>query len=259
MDDTIQNGNRYRVSTAVFEGPLDLLLQLIERAELDITKLALAQVTNQFLSYLDSLRHWATEEVSAFLVIASRLMQIKSEVLLPTQIEREEGEDDPGEALARQLRTYKKFKDISQILEAHEKAGMHTYLRVTHSPVVKHPLLDLDDFDIYKLARIASAILTHNRKESSLDTVILAPRITIREKVGQIIKTVQEKGRAYFFSLLGGVHSRLEIVISFLALLELIKLNRVQAHQKNLFNDISINPTDSWKEEMEFELEFDES
>jgi segregation and condensation protein A len=258
MGDNNHNSNRYKVSTTVFEGPLDLLLQLIERAELDITKLALAQVTDQFLSYLDSLHYWASEEVSAFLVIASRLMQIKSEALLPTQMEREEGEDDPGEALARQLRLYKKYKDISHILEAKEKARLRTYLRVTHSSVIKHHRPDLDDFDIDKLAGIARKILTRHPKPPPLDTAILAPRITIREKVGQIIKTIHEKGRAYFFSLFRDVHSRLEVVVSFLALLELVKLNRVQAHQKSLFTDIAINPSDSWEEEVEFELEFGE-
>jgi segregation and condensation protein A len=100
----------YRVNTEVFEGPLDLLLQLIERAELDITRLALAQVTDQYLAYMRTLQEHDAAEVSAFLVIAARLIQIKSEALLPRPVERPVGEEDPGEALARQLRLYRMFK-----------------------------------------------------------------------------------------------------------------------------------------------------
>ena len=89
----------YKVSTPVYEGPLDLLLQLIERAELDITKLALAEVTEQYLEHLRSLQERAAQEVSAFLVVAARLLQIKSEALLPRPPVREAGEEDPAEAL----------------------------------------------------------------------------------------------------------------------------------------------------------------
>src|SRR5262245_11384612 len=103
LETAIHRNRAYRVATPVYEGPLDLLLQLIERAELDITKLALAQVTDQFLSYLAQLENRTANEVSAFLVIAARLVQIKSEALLPRPPQREVGEDDPGEALAQQL------------------------------------------------------------------------------------------------------------------------------------------------------------
>jgi segregation and condensation protein A len=103
-----QDGSLYQVITPVYEGPLDLLLHLIERAELDITKLALAEVTDQFLEHLGQIQEQKAEEVSAFIVIASRLVQIKSEVLLPRPPIREPGEEDPGEALAQQLIAYKR-------------------------------------------------------------------------------------------------------------------------------------------------------
>ncbi|HJS28904.1 MAG TPA: ScpA family protein, partial [Anaerolineales bacterium] len=99
----------YKVSIPVYEGPLDLLLNLIEQAELDITRVALAQVTDQFLAYLQNLTIVSPEEISAFLVIAAKLVQIKSEALLPRPPARAEGEEDPAEALARQLRIYKRF------------------------------------------------------------------------------------------------------------------------------------------------------
>ena len=107
----------YSVSTTIFKGPLDLLLTLIERAELDISTLALAQVTDQFLQYLNELESLAVEELSSFLVIAAKLLQIKSEMLLPRPPIREEGEEDPAETLARQLMEYKRYKEVAQILD----------------------------------------------------------------------------------------------------------------------------------------------
>src|SRR5512135_468158 len=104
---------RYTVNTPVYQGPLDLLLQLIERAELDITRLALAQVTDQYLAHLRAMQDAPAEEVSAFLVIAAKLLQIKSEALLPRPPVRVEGEEDPGEALARQLIIYKRYREIA--------------------------------------------------------------------------------------------------------------------------------------------------
>ncbi len=102
--------------TPVYEGPLDLLLQLIEKAELDITKLSLAIVTDQFLDYIKNIPENSIENVSSFLVIASRLIQIKSEAILPRPPVREPGEIDPGEALAQQLITYKRFKELANFL-----------------------------------------------------------------------------------------------------------------------------------------------
>ncbi|HWQ45830.1 MAG TPA: segregation/condensation protein A, partial [Longilinea sp.] len=119
----------YQVATEVYEGPLDLLLELIERAELDITRLALAQVTDQYLSYLHLLQERNAAEVSAFMVIAARLIQIKSAALLPrptldpSLIE----EEDPGEALARQLILYKKFKEKAAYLDQRSAQGLRTY------------------------------------------------------------------------------------------------------------------------------------
>src|SRR4030066_1388828 len=116
-----QQISNYSISTPVYEGPLDLLLQLIERTELDITTLSLALVTDQYLQYIHQLTELAPDEVSAFLVIAAKLLQIKSEALLPRPPSREPGEEDPAEALARQLQVYKKFKEIAAFLEQRQE------------------------------------------------------------------------------------------------------------------------------------------
>ena len=129
----------YQISTEVYEGPLDLLLELIERAELDITQLALAQVTDQYLAYLHALQERNAAEVSAFLVIAARLLQIKSAALLPRPPAElaTTDEEDPGEALARQLIVYKRFKELAVFLDNRVAAGLHTYLRVAPPPKVE--------------------------------------------------------------------------------------------------------------------------
>src|SRR6185295_15384281 len=122
--------NNYTVQLPVYAGPLDLLLQLIERDELDITKVALAQVTDQFLSYLKVLESLNLGDIADFLVIAARLILIKSEALLPRPVVREPGEEDPADELARQLIAYKRYKEIALTLREREDAGLRTYLRL---------------------------------------------------------------------------------------------------------------------------------
>jgi len=119
----------YQVLTDVYEGPLDLLLDLIEKAELDITSLSLAQVTDQYLDYLKRIQIQSPAEVSAFVLIAAKLIQIKSNALLPhPPAEMIEGEEeDPGIALTRQLLVYKKFKEIGNFLDERILAGIAVF------------------------------------------------------------------------------------------------------------------------------------
>src|SRR3990172_100954 len=115
----------YTVRLSVYEGPLDLLLDLIERAELDITKIALAQVTDQYLAHLRQVAQRDIADLASFLVVAGRLLQIKSEALLPRPPEREPGEEDPGDALALQLILYRQFKQVAAALAERVAAGLH--------------------------------------------------------------------------------------------------------------------------------------
>jgi|SRR3990172_1494948 len=247
----------YTVATPTFEGPLDLLLQLIERAELDITNLALAQVTDQYLEHLRNLAVLPAEEVSAFLVIAARLLQIKSEVLLPRTPSREEGEEDAGEALARQLLLYRQFKRVANALEAREAAGLKTYLRVV---AVQRPetTLDLSGVGLIDLFIAARAILFDDDDRAELRTVVSPPVVTIREKIRLISSLLRQKGQLTFGSMLRNSNSRIEIVVTFLALLELIKRHMVRVEQEIRFGEIDIEPSELWDGNEEFELEFGE-
>jgi segregation and condensation protein A len=247
----------YKVATPVYEGPLDLLLQLIERAELDITKLALAQVTDQYLQHLRSIQERAAEEVSAFLVIAAKLLQIKSEVLLPRPPVREEGEEDPAEALARQLVAYKRFKTIAVGLGQREEAGLHTYLRLAPPPKVEGSV-DLSGVGLDDLVAAARQIFARTDNRPGLKTVVTPSPVTIRQKISHITRMLRERGQATFRAMLSGTKTRLELVVTFLAVLELIKRHMILARQEKLFGEIELEPAESWNESEEFELEFGE-
>ena len=245
----------YSVAIPVYEGPLDLLLQLIEHAELDITAVALAQVTDQYLAYIHQLQVPA-EEISAFLVVAAKLLQIKSEALLPRPPMHEAGEENLGEALAHQLQIYKRFKQLANWLDGRVERHLRTYLRVA-PPLKVEAHLDLSDISLADLMAAAEGIFAEEAEKQALGTVISAPRITIREKIRLIAERLGRTQNIPFTSLLGEKPSRLEVVVTFLALLELVKQYRVAARQAELFSTIEIEKMEDWGKDEELEIEFE--
>jgi len=247
----------YHIATPVYEGPLDLLLQLIERAELDITRLALAQVTDQYLEHMHEIQENAAGEVSAFLVIAAKLLQIKSEALLPRPPRREPGEEDPGEALAMQLRAYKRYREIADLLLQREESGLRSYLRMAAPPRVEG-IIDLTGIGLPELVAAAESIFNKTQARIPLSAIVAPPRITIREKISLISQTLHELKTTYFSYLLKGRRTRLDVVVTFLAILELVKRHFIEARQDRLFGDIELEPSATWREDEEYELEFGE-
>ncbi|MFH2103157.1 MAG: segregation/condensation protein A [Chloroflexota bacterium] len=245
----------YTVTTPVYEGPLNLLLQLIEHAELDITAVSLAQVTDQYLDYIHRIAV-PPDEISAFLVLAAKLIQIKSEALLPRPPVRETGEDDPGEALARQLRIYKRFKELSAWLEEREARGLRTHLRIAPPPKLESRL-DLTDISIVDLLEAAETIFALQHDKQALSTVIAPPKITIREKILLIANRLGKSESTRFTELIDEHSSRMDVVVTFLALLELVKRYRVSALQNSLFSDIEIVRGDGWDETDDIEIEYE--
>ncbi|HQU36498.1 MAG TPA: segregation/condensation protein A [Anaerolineales bacterium] len=256
MENLLGRQLNYTVQTPVYEGPLDLLLDLIERAELDITAVSLALVTDQYLAYINSTEELNADEISAFLVIAAKLLQIKSEALLPRPPAREAGEEDAGQALVDQLKLYKRFKEIGGWLHGRQDENLRTYLRIAPPPKVE-PKLDLSNLTLEKLVMAAESAFAKGRAKEPLGTVIAPPRVTIREKIDMIAKIMKDVQRSTFRAMVTDGASRLEIVVTFLAMLELIKRYRIDAHQEGLFSDIEINRTDDWKDDEELELEFE--
>jgi segregation and condensation protein A len=231
-------------------------LNLIAHAELDITTVSLAMVTDQYLAYLHELEQVRADEISTFLVIAAKLLQIKSEALLPRPPMRELSEEDVGQSLVEQLRLYKRYKEMASWLDGCQEAGLRTYLRVAPPPKVEAKL-DLSGLSLDLLIAAANSAFAKGAEKESLDSVIAAPRITIREKIDLIASALKLHPRATFRSLIGDNPTRLEIVVTFLALLELVKRYRVAARQAGLFSDIEIDRLEEWKDGEDLELEFE--
>jgi segregation and condensation protein A len=243
----------YTVRLPVYEGPLDLLLELIERAELDITKIALAQVTDQYLAHLRQVtqRDRETWRRSG----RRRRLQIKSEALLPTR---------PGRAKKTQA-TLAPVDSLPAVQAGRRgagrcaAAGLHSYTRRAPPPRAE-PHLDLGGVTLAGLRRTLEEVLAAARPDSELTSAISAPRINIRQKIGLIFDALRRRGGLRFGDLLRRSRSRLEVVVSFLAVLELVKQRQVQVHQELLFGEIEIAPGAEWRpdQELELELEFDE-
>jgi segregation and condensation protein A len=244
----------YKISTEVYEGPLDLLLHLIEQAELDITKLALAKVTDQYLDHLHSISDRDPVEVSAFLVIAAKLVFIKSSILLPS-IDNgdQDDEEDVGDQLARQLLEYKKFKDISIWLDERQRSGQRSYYRVGAPPKYRE-VLDISGLKTEDLVEILLEIFFENENFTPLSDVVTITTLTIKNKIKDIIEYFKENQRNNFSDILGENPTRLDLVVTFLALLELIKHHTVEASQETLFGNIALESVGDLDEEFETEL-----
>lgn len=247
----------YTVETDVYQGPLDLLLQLIERAELDITKLALAQVTDQFLGYMRTLQELRAERVSEFIVVAARLMQIKSEALLPRPVVRQPDEEDPGEALVQQLLLYKQFKELAKLLTLRQADELRTHLRMAPPPKVEGRL-DLSAVSLNDLYAAAVRVFTREDLRAPLRDVVAPPRITIREKIQLVASALKASTIVHFRELIKSAPGRMSMVVTFLAILELVRRYRISASQGALFGDIELRRDDAWDEDLDFELEFSE-
>jgi len=247
----------YQVSVPVFEGPLDLLLSLIEHAELDITTVSLALVTDQYLNYIHQMSNVEAGEISAFLVIAAKLIQIKSEALLPRPTVLESEEQDVGTSLIQQLQIYKQFKEIAKLLQAREEYGLKSFLRLA-TPIKPEAHLDLSNITIEDLFLAAEEVLLKEQVKQELGSVIKAPLITIREKIELISNLLKKEHSISFNTVIKTASSRLEVVVSFLALLELIKQYRVTIQQESLFKEILVSPVVDAAGVDEMEIEFGE-
>jgi segregation and condensation protein A len=242
----------YQVQLPTFEGPLDLLLHLIQQQQLDITTIALAQVTDQYLAYL-ALRKEATlgspadqehvsDELADFLSVAARLLLIKSRALLPRPpSETDEGEDD-GQDLVEQLRLYRRFKEIAQYLQERDDQALHMFARTVPPSAQRagwEPKLDLEGTTLEDLTAALYALL-QEAHEDAPELGELVHTVTIEDKISQIRTFLSTHSRVTFRSLLGDHYSRVEVIVTFLAVLEMIRHHRVSARQETLFGPIVI-------------------
>jgi segregation and condensation protein A len=232
----------YKVKLEVFEGPLDLLLYLIKQDEIDIYDISLERITGQYLEYLQAFKELNIELAGEFIVMAANLIYLKSRSLLPVDQQppdEDAAEDDPRWELIRQLIEYKKFKDAAAVLHARQLEQEKIFAREgTPTRGTQEPL-QLGEIGIFQLIHAFQIVI--KRIEARQDVQeIFSERFSVSEKIDAILQRVAEGARVRFSELFGTAASRLEVVVTFLALLELIRLKQVRATQRNLFDEIEI-------------------
>ncbi len=235
--------DEYKVKLDVFEGPLDLLLYLIKREEIDIYDIPIETITTQYMQYLDMMCLLDLNIAGEFLVMASTLLMIKSRMLLPVEVrgdeEDEQEEDDPRWDLVKQLVEYKKFKDAAHHLHHLEVDREDVFPReeegVTFGP---DPDAVLRDVGIFDLIAAFNEALSRVKKEELRE--IFAHEYTVAEKVDSLVNELKKRERISLTKLFSGMHLRNEMICTFLAVLELIKLNQIQAKQEAQFGEIVI-------------------
>lgn len=232
----------YQVKLEVFEGPLDLLLSLIRRQELEITAVSLAAVTDQYLAYMEQLQEIDPGALASFLEVAAQLVLIKSRYLLPrpARAQPDEEEEDPAEVLAERLREYARFKEAAQALRMREARGLRAYVRVAPPPDLPRRV-DLGNVSIDDLLAAVREAL-EAQPAPSVSEVVEPITVTLEERIGVIRRKLGTGRPLSFQSLLRDCRSRLEIIVTFLGLLELIKAGEVIARQDTLFGEITLEP-----------------
>lgn len=237
----------YKVQFEVFEGPLDLLLYLVKKEEVDIYEINLTRIATQFIEYVELMRQLDLEVAGEFLVMAATLMVIKSRELLPVDQQPEaepEEEDDPRWDLIRQLVEYRKFKDAASRLQAIELEQERVYRRQPPPPseetVAPRAGGEASLFDL--LSAVNLVLRRFEQPESPRE--IVEDRWTVSERIEHLRALVNRSRSVRFFELFANTTSRSEVVATFLALLELIRLRQVRAVQAELFGEIELHCPD---------------
>jgi len=228
----------YNVKLEQFQGPFDLLLQLIEQEKLNITEISLAKVTEQYIKSLQNVEELFPEELADFLVVATKLLLIKSRTLLP-YLQADEEEEKTN--LEEQLKIYKEFHEASLKLENIIKAGNYTYGRIDSryaSPeVVFAPPQDLGAQELKKFYQDVLAAL---EPIIQLPKAAIAKAITLKEKIFQLQDKLSKKAQLSFKEIIKSAENKTEVIVTFLALLELVKQEMIAVKQENNFEDIKI-------------------
>jgi len=235
-----RNGSLYSVKLDVFEGPLDLLLYLIKKDEIDIYDIPISRITEQFLTYIHLMETLDLEIAGEYLVVAATLIRIKSSMLLPKDPELED-EDDPREELVRALLEYRKYKEVSLHLKDREQDTRSVYGRsdlvspvsVTHSEFV-------NNFTLFDLLRAFKDVL--DRVEEDLYREVAVDRITVDQRVAYIESLMGDSTGVRFVDLFDDNPTRTIVVLTFIALLELLRTGRIGLRQNEPFSDIWVYP-----------------
>lgn len=240
---------QYKVHLESFEGPLDLLLHLIEKNRIDIYDIPIALLTEQYMAYLAKFKEFNIEIASEFLVMAATLLQIKSKILLPdTKIETEttdEEETDPRQELVERLLEYRRYKEISSVLSKMAQEAGQRYFRKSTLPEPKH--LPPTGLDVKLLWQAFQNVLEGQIEHAPLIANVAREQYTIEDKIVSLLAILKENnGNICFTAVFTPKTSKAELITTFLAMLELIKIKRISVYQTGLFSPIylKINEND---------------
>ncbi len=225
---------QYGVHLESFEGPLDLLLHLIKKSDLDIKDISVGAITQEFLDYIELMKEMNLDVAGEFLVMASTLMQIKAKMLLPAGEEDESEGPDPLEDLKARLLEYQRYKEVGSSLAVKEMANADLYYR--DNPIVNKEdfVLDASLFDLMECFRKVLVELPSDIKE------IVYKEIPIEERIRDILDLLEDKDFISFEDVLRRETTRRGVIISFLAVLELIRLKQVLARQSDQFGEVRV-------------------
>ena len=235
----------YKVKLEVFEGPLDLLLYLIKRDEVDIYDISIERITKQYLSYLDAFQVLNIELAGEFIVMAANLLYIKSRTLLPVEqqmAEEDAEDDDPRWELIRQLIEYKKFKEAASLMRDQEAMQENLFARVPVTPdLAPSENLLVDEVGIFDLIHAFQKILKRLEKKPEDLREIFAENFTVSDKIDHVLRLTSSGVPIRFEELFADAAGRTEIVVTFLAMLELIRLKQLRVRQESLCAEIWID------------------
>jgi len=231
----------YTVRLEMFEGPLDLLLHLINKNELDITNIPIALITEQYLEYIKLMKILNLDVVGEYLLMASTLLHIKSKMLLPISSgeEEEEGED-PRAELVRRLLEYQKYKEAAVELERRPMLDRDVFMRSAPVDTEEPPEEERVEVSLFELLEAFRQLLGRAKPEAFHEVIL--ERVTVEEKLQEILSLLQKEKRSMAFHLLFPEQaSRRVIVVTFLAILELVKMKRVRIFQMAPFETIRLS------------------
>lgn len=234
----------YQVRIENFEGPLDLLLHLIKKNEINIYDIPVAIIAQQYLEYLEAMEELNLNVAGDFLVMAATLLQIKSKMLLPVDERAEDDEDgpDPREELVRRLLEYKTFKEAARQLDDQEKMWREVFWR-EETPLDEEVEEDLplENVSLFDLVDALKEVLERNPSSRLIE--IVPDNLTVRERMNLILEMLEGKDSVSFAALFEGSSHRMVIVVTFLALLELMRVRVVRVFQAETFGPILVSRT----------------
>ncbi|MEK6725099.1 MAG: segregation/condensation protein A [Deltaproteobacteria bacterium] len=223
----------YSVKLQAFEGPLDLLLHLIKKAEIDIYDIPIADITRQYLDYIEIMKTLNLDVAGEFLVMAATLLHIKSRMLLPVSEEAEQEEEDPRADLVKQLLEYQNIKEAAFSLDKRDMLERDVFVRKAFpeesDAEEQHQGVDLEGVTLFDLIEAFKKVIAELPEESAHE--VFAERVSISDKISFILEKISTKDNISFYDLLKGGRSRPEVIVTFLAILELIKLKMIKIHQ----------------------------